>query len=78
MPVLIVQGTTDIQVSVEDAKRLSAANPKALYKPIEKMNHIFKQSEADRQQNIATYTNPDLPVMPELITEVAGFVKRLK
>ncbi|HEX3109606.1 MAG TPA: alpha/beta hydrolase, partial [Thermoanaerobaculia bacterium] len=35
MPVLIVQGTTDIQVGMDDAKRLAAANPKAKLVTIE-------------------------------------------
>lgn len=77
-PVLIVQGTTDIQVSVEDAKLLASARPKAELKIVEGMNHILKSSVADRQTNLATYANPDLPVMPELIQIVTKFVMGLK
>lgn len=40
IPALIVQGTTDVQVSVEDARRLHRANPKAELAIIEGMNHI--------------------------------------
>ena len=66
IPVLIIQGTTDIQVSVDDAKWLSAAQPKGKLVVIENMNHILKEAPADRQKNIATYSNPDLPLKEDL------------
>lgn len=78
IPVLIVQGTTDIQVSVEDAKLLSATKPDAELLIIENMNHILKESEADRQKNIATYTNPELPLKQGLVKELISFIKNKK
>ena len=42
-PVLIVQGTTDIQIQVEDAKKLAAANSNSELVIIEGMNHILKR-----------------------------------
>jgi hypothetical protein len=71
---LIIQGTNDIQISVEDAKRLSKANPKAKLVLIDKMNHIFKMVEGDRQANIATYTNPTLPISDELVKSITEFI----
>ena len=41
-PVLIVQGTTDIQASLQDPKALAEANPKAGLLIIDGMNHILK------------------------------------
>jgi uncharacterized protein len=38
------------------------------------MNHILKPAEADRQQNIATYNKPDLPVMKELVQAIVNFI----
>jgi pimeloyl-ACP methyl ester carboxylesterase len=78
IPVLIVQGTTDIQVSVDDAKLLSAAKPDAQLLIIDNMNHILKEAEADRQKNIATYTNPDLPLKQELVQGIVLFIKNKK
>jgi len=75
IPILIIQGTTDIQVSVEDAKLLSAAVPKAKLLMIENMNHVLKEAETDRQKNAATYNNPDLPLKPELMKGILGFIK---
>ena len=75
-PVLIVQGTTDIQITQQDAKMLAAANPKAKLVMIDNMNHIFKQAPSERTANIATYSQPDLPIAPGLIEVVANFIKQ--
>ncbi|MCD4773852.1 MAG: alpha/beta hydrolase [Bacteroidales bacterium] len=78
LPILIVQGTTDIQVSVDDANKLADANNNAKLEIIEGMNHIFKEAESDRQKNIATYSQPDLPVKVELIEVIVSFIKNTK
>jgi fermentation-respiration switch protein FrsA (DUF1100 family) len=78
IPVMIVQGTTDIQTSLEDAKLLSAAKPDAKLMIIENMNHILKESEADRQKNIATYSNPELPLKQGLVEALTSFILRKK
>jgi len=74
IPVLIVQGTTDIQVGTDDANRLAKALPKAKLVIIEGMNHIMKQAPADRQMNILTYTQPDLALKKELIENIIPFI----
>jgi fermentation-respiration switch protein FrsA (DUF1100 family) len=74
IPVLVVQGTNDIQVSVEDARRLSAANARAELVLIEHMNHVFKMVVGDRQANIKTYSDPNLPIAPELGKSIADFI----
>lgn len=76
MPVLLVQGTNDIQVPVEDAKLLSAAKPAAQLKLIQNMNHVLKQVEGDREANAATYKNPNLPLSPGLVDAIAGFISK--
>jgi uncharacterized protein len=78
MPVLLVQGTTDIQVSVAEANLLAAANPKNKLVTIEKMNHILKEAPADQAQNVATYSNPDLKIVPQFSEEVSKFVLTVK
>ena len=74
IPILIIQGTNDLQVSVDDAKRLSKANPKAQLLLIEKMNHIFRILDGNRQANIATYDQPNLPIEPELVKSISDFI----
>lgn len=78
IPILIIQGTTDLQVNTADAAMLAKAQEKAQLKIISGMNHILKDAPDDLQQNFATYSNPDLPLNSELITTVTGFVLSLK
>jgi pimeloyl-ACP methyl ester carboxylesterase len=74
IPVLIIQGTTDIQVSTDDANRLANANASAKLAIIDGMNHILKPAPIDRQMNILTYTQPDLPLKKELIETITQFL----
>lgn len=71
---LIVQGTTDIQVSVDEAKRLQAAKPDAIMAIIEGMNHILKNAEADPMKNMLTYGDPDLPLHVDLVPAISTFI----
>ena len=73
-PVLIVQGSTDIQVSVKEAELLKEANKNAELVIIDGMNHIMKDAEADRMKNLATYYNPDLPLNQELVKSIVNFI----
>ncbi len=74
-PVLILQGSTDLQVPVDEAEMLKAACPKATLKIIDGVNHVLKPAPADRAENIATYNKADLPVSKEVTTALATFVK---
>lgn len=74
-PVLILQGTTDIQVSTNNAQILAKAKPDAQVTIIEGMNHILKPADADRAANMATYMQADLPLEPKLIDIIAKFIK---
>jgi len=78
IPTLIIQGTTDLQVTTADAAMLAKAQEKAQLKIITGMNHIFRDAPNDVQQNFATYSNPDLPVNGEMIALTSGFVDLLK
>ena len=75
MPVLIVQGTTDLQVGVEDAEKLAQADPKATLVIIKGMNHILKDAPPDRQENVKTYFEPNLPLNGELVKAMVKFIK---
>jgi fermentation-respiration switch protein FrsA (DUF1100 family) len=74
IPVLIVQGTNDIQVSTEDASLLAKANEHAHLVLVENMNHIFKTIDGDRVKNIGSYTNPTLPISEKLISSIVEFI----
>lgn len=76
VPLLIVQGERDIQVSTTDAKDLAAAQPKAKLVLIPGMNHVLKDvASDDRTANMATYADPSRPVDRELVDAVVAFVK---
>lgn len=74
IPVLILQGTTDIQVSSEDAVLLSKGMPSANLLFLENMNHILKNSEADMAKNLETYKNPELPLNTQLVEVITRFI----
>jgi pimeloyl-ACP methyl ester carboxylesterase len=77
VPVLIVQGERDLQVSASDAKALATAQPKAKLVLLPSMNHVLKDVESDdRAVNLAAYSDPSLPVDPGLVDAIAKFVKR--
>jgi len=78
IPVLIIQGTTDVQVTTDNAKMLSAANPDAKLLIIENMNHVLKECDTIIQNNMVTYTNPDLPLKPGLVDEIVNFIMTRK
>ena len=78
IPILIINGTKDIQVPVSDAELLHKANSASELKIIESMNHVFKEVKGDRNENIATYSNSELPIMKELITVITKFVFQIK
>lgn len=74
VPVLILQGTTDLQVPVEDAQLLAKAKPDAKLKMFDGMNHVLKEAPLDPQANIAAYSNPELPLAPGFLEEIVSFV----
>lgn len=74
IPVLIVQGETDIQVDMNNAFELADAFPKAHVKIIKGMNHALKTAEIDREKNFATYSDPNLPVVQNLLDEIQTFI----
>ena len=78
IPTLIVQGTTDIQVSVADAKALGAAQPKATLLLIDGMNHVMKSVPADQAAQMKSYSDPSLPVVPQLVEAIAALVARTR
>ena len=74
IPVLILQGTNDLQVKEEDANLLAKSNTKAKLTLIKNMNHIFRIVEGDRKENLATYITPTLPISEELVSTISEFV----
>jgi alpha-beta hydrolase superfamily lysophospholipase len=76
MPILIIQGTTDLQVSVDNAEKLKNAKSSATLDIIHGMNHILKDAPADKDQNMATYKDPNLPLNAQMVTDIIDFIKK--
>ena len=75
LPILIVQGGKDLQVLVEDAERLKAANPSATLKVLPNVNHVLKDVASNSPvDNLATYTNADLPLGDGIASTIASFI----
>lgn len=78
MPALIIQGSNDIQVGVEDARLLKAAKPGAELALIEGMNHVLRIVPNDIKRQLASYKDPNLPLAAELGTRILGFIDGLR
>lgn len=74
IPVLIINGTKDLQVSEEEANLLHSANSNSTLKIIEKMNHILVPIEGDTLENSKSYNETQRTVSEELIKTIVSFI----
>ena len=76
-PLLVLQGTTDIQVSMADAEAIHAAQPKAMLVRLDGVNHVLKSvASLDPQVQTATYRNPALPLAPVVVETISGWIHK--
>ena len=78
IPILIIQGTTDIQVNLSEGKALKAAKPEAELVLLNGMNHVLKTAPTDRGMNLATYFNNNLPLHSELVPTLVTFLQKIE
>ena len=78
VPVLIINGTTDLTVPVSNADLLKKAKSEAELLVIKNMNHVLKDAPADEEQNMATYADPNLPLKAEFLTGMVDFINKVK
>jgi pimeloyl-ACP methyl ester carboxylesterase len=77
VPMLILQGSRDLQVSEVDAQAIARAQPTAKLVIVPTMNHVMKDvGSDDRAANFAAYSDPSLPVDAGLVQAIATFVGR--
>lgn len=75
LPVLILNGTADLQTPAADARALASARPDATLVIVERVNHVLKQVPDDtRAANLATYADPDLPLAPGVVDAIVEVV----
>lgn len=78
MPVLLINGTKDLQVNQSEAEKLEEAYPAAELLILDKMNHVFRKIEGDQLENSKSYNEPMLPLHPELVPGIVSFIENLK
>jgi pimeloyl-ACP methyl ester carboxylesterase len=77
-PLLIVQGTTDVQVTMQDAELLLAAQPRATLVRLEDVNHVLKSiASRDLQAQMETYRDPSMPLAASVVPAIAGWIEAL-
>ena len=78
IPILIINGSKDIQVKNLDAELLHKAAKNSELFIVENMNHIFKEIKGDLTENMQSYNMATLPIMTEFSDKISTFVKDLK
>ncbi|MDG2194380.1 MAG: alpha/beta hydrolase [Polaribacter sp.] len=73
IPILIINGTKDIQVKEEDANILHKANEKSTLAIIKNMNHVLKNIAVDAD-NMKSYYSADYALSKQLITTIVAFI----
>ena len=80
VPLLIVQGGYDGQVSLDaDARILAAAQPAAKLVVLPTANHVLKAApSAAIATQVPLYMDPRTPIMPEVATTISTWIKALR
>lgn len=77
VPVLVVQGTRDLQQRPADGEKLAAARGGVTLITIDGMNHVLKTAPEDRAGNMALYVDPRASLAPGLADAVADFIGKM-
>ncbi|MDG1063676.1 MAG: alpha/beta hydrolase [Flavobacteriaceae bacterium] len=74
MPILIVNGTRDMQVQTTEAELLKTKAPNAKLLLVPNMNHVLKLVPGNGLDNSKTYDDPNIPIAPELVEGIVSFL----
>jgi len=74
-PTTVIQGETDAQVTVADARALAASRPGIRLTLLPETNHVFKREAASTLPQ-ASYLDPSLPLAPGFVDAVLEGVRR--
>jgi fermentation-respiration switch protein FrsA (DUF1100 family) len=75
VPILILQGDADLQVSVENAEKLKQAQPNATLYIVPKMNHVLKVVNS-LTENYSAYSDTKFPISRQLIGHITDFITK--
>ena len=73
-PVLIINGTKDLQVSTEEAQLLADAQPNSELLIVDKMNHVLFKIDGDELENSKSYSEPYRPLAEPLLPNILKFI----
>ncbi len=76
VPALIVQGSRDVQVGLDDARALHRARPQAELAVIDGMNHVLRIVGPASDDPLTSYNQPELPLAPVLLRHIEAFLQR--
>lgn len=77
LPVLLLQGDLDLQVSMEEFDRLRMAVPDAEAVLLPETNHILKLVGNDVEENYASFSDPSFPLSPGVVPALVDFLERV-
>lgn len=77
VPILIIQGDRDLQITVDNAKQLHKANPRSELAIVPGMNHVLKDAPEEREGNLKTYNDSNLPLNEQFVQELVKFINEL-
>ncbi|TYP72962.1 alpha/beta hydrolase [Aquimarina intermedia] len=75
IPILLLYGKKDIQVNTSEGEKLKEVAPDAQFVAIDNMNHILREIKGNRLENQKSYNESWRPIMPEVISTLATFIK---
>lgn len=75
IPALIVQGSHDAQVGVDNAETLQRAKPDAELALIPGMNHVMRITPFPWHEQVASYDDPRLPLARALGERIVAFIR---
>jgi len=78
VPILIINGSFDLQVDSTDAEILNLATPTSKLVILKNMNHIFREIKGENLENTKAYNEPNRPLHPELIPVLTDFIISIK
>jgi hypothetical protein len=79
LPVLVLQGGADIQVTEADARALESARNDALVVILPGINHVLKAvSDTTLAGQIPAYRDPTIPIAPRVVDELVSWISVLR
>lgn len=76
IPILLINGTKDLQVSIAEAELLHDASEASELKLIDNMNHVLFVISGDDQENAKSYNDHNGKISETLIKDIVEFIKK--